>query len=57
MPVVEVMVELVQLGHLVEDDLKVLLGNDGTGRGQGHLHRLHVLQAHAEALQVDGLRL
>ena len=54
---VEMVVELVELGDLEEDHVEVFLWYDGLGGGQSHFHRLHVLETDTEALEIDRLTL
>ena len=52
----ERVVEVVELGNLVEDDLEVFFGDHGVRGGHRHFHGVHVLNHDREAFKVYRFR-
>ena len=52
----ESVVEVVELGNLVEDDLEVFFGDHGVRGGHRHFHGVHVLNHDREAFKVYRFR-
>lgn len=51
--IVPLVVKLMQFGDSKVDDVKILFRDDGVGCGQRDFHGLHILQHHAQTLQVN----